>query len=141
MKKILKKLIALIIISNLSFFIFQKAVVLDQKIKYSEDYLQPIQKMERETQLKYLNERITHLQLVKEIKKKIYIDEISLIAESTKNEPGKQIIAELNKELSILNSNLNTINFAYKKKLNEILMVGSKGSIGMGLIYRTRQWF
>jgi len=150
MGKNLKILIVLIIVSTISVFIVHEALFSDQKIKYNDNKryvvlptecdnsLYPIQNLDRETLLKLLTERIVHFEVVEDIKKKNYINEIALRAEITKDKPDKKIIAELNKKQSVLNSDMNKINLAHKNKLNKILNVDSKGFIGRGPILPSR---
>jgi len=138
------KLIVLIAVLTTYFFILHKAVNSDQDISYSgyerevvlplgnETSYYPIQNLDRETQLRFLDERITHFIIDKEINKKIYNIEMELRTKIAEDRPDKKIITKLNGELSDLNSTLDQINFAHKVKLKRILHIDSKGFIGRG---------
>ena len=152
MEKNLKTLIVLIVVSTISVFFIHRVIISDQENEYSDDkrYVDmpleydnspyPIQNLDRETLLKFLNERIVYFEAVEDIKEKIYINEMILRVEITKDKPDKKIIAKLTKERSDLYRNLNKITYTHKVKLKEILNVGSNGFIGRGLIYRTIFW-
>lgn len=143
MKKIIK-LIVLIAVLTTSFFIMHKAVNSDQDISYSgnereivlpqgnETSYYPIQNLDRETQLRFLDETIKHFKIVKEINKEIYDIEMELRTKIAEDSPDKKIIAKFTGELSDLNSNLDKIHSAHKMKLKGILHIDSKGFIGRG---------